>query len=92
MFKYVIIYFVIVNIIGAIVNIVDKIKAINNHWRVPEKVLWLFGIIGGAPLSYITMQLIRHKTKHLSFMIGMPILSIIQITLLVYISIRLGWI
>lgn len=84
MFKYVLIYFAIVNIIGMMLNIVDKNRAVNNKWRIPEKTLWLFAIIGGAPLSYITMKIIRHKTKHKSFMIGFLLLSIIQIALLIY--------
>jgi hypothetical protein len=86
-FKIVLIYFAIINIIGAVVNIIDKIKAKHKKWRIKEKTLWIIGLIGGAPLSFLTMQLIRHKTKHKSFMIGMPILAIAQIALIIYLYI-----
>lgn len=89
MFKYILIYFAIVNIIGALVNCIDKIKAKNSAWRIPEATLWSLGIIGGALGSYIAMKTIRHKTKHKSFMIGMPILIVIQIALLIYIFIKI---
>lgn len=89
MFKYVLIYFAIVNILGALINCIDKIKAKNNAWRIPEATLWIFGIIGGALGSYITMKAIRHKTKHKKFMIGMPILIVINIAILVYIFIKI---
>ena len=76
------IYFAAINILGALINIIDKIKAQHGRWRISEKALWMCGILGGAPLSYITMKLIRHKTKHKSFMIIMPILTVADIALL----------
>lgn len=82
--KIVLVYFAIINLIGLVINITDKIKAKHNKWRIKESTLWLVAIIGGAPLSYLTMKAIRHKTKHKSFMIGFPILSIIDIALLIY--------
>lgn len=82
--KIILYYLLAINIIGAIVNIVDKQKAIHNKWRIKESTLWLVAILGGAPLSYLTMKAIRHKTKHKSFMIGFPIISILEIVLIIY--------
>ncbi len=79
----IIIYFVAINILGAIINIIDKQRAKKNKWRIKESTLWLIGILGGALGSYITMKAIRHKTKHNNFMIGMPMLVIVNITILV---------
>jgi uncharacterized membrane protein YsdA (DUF1294 family) len=78
------IYFAFINLLGAIVNIVDKVKAKLDKYRIPEKVLWSIGIAGGAVGSYVTMQIIRHKTRKKTFAIIFPILSIIQVALLVY--------
>ena len=75
---------IIINVMGFFINLEDKQAAIHQKRRIPEKTLWLFGIIGGATGSYISMKLFRHKTKHKSFMIGMPLLSIIQIALTIY--------
>ena len=82
-FDYILYYFVAVNLLGIIVNCVDKYKAKRNKWRIKEATLWIIGIIGGAPCSYLTMKLIRHKTKHKSFMIGMPLLAVVQIIILI---------
>jgi uncharacterized membrane protein YsdA (DUF1294 family) len=84
MFKYLLIYLAIINFLGIIVNCIDKIKAKHNKWRIRERTLWLIGLLGGATGSYITMQIIRHKTKHKNFMIIMPILMIIQIVAIIY--------
>lgn len=83
--EYLIIYIIAVNLEGIYLNIRDKIAAKNGRSRVPEAKLWTIGLLGGALGSYITMQLIRHKTKHKSFMIGMPILIILNIAIFILI-------
>lgn len=50
-----------------IVYAVDKILAINDAWRVPEKVLLGFSLLGGAIGGLVAMLLVRHKTKHWYF-------------------------
>ncbi len=77
--------FAVINAISFLINCIDKYKAEHNKWRIKESTLWFFGIIGGATGGYTAMKLIRHKTKHKSFMIGMPILMIIQIIGILYI-------
>lgn len=89
MYKYILIYFAILNCLGIMITVADKQKAKNHKWRIPEKNLWLFGILGGATGTYICMKTIRHKTKHKSFMIGMPVLSVIQITLMITVYVYL---
>ena len=84
MFKYLLIYFICINLLGMLVNISDKSRAKKEKWRIKEQTLWLIALSGGAPLSYITMKAIRHKTKHMSFMIGMPVLALIEIGLMIY--------
>lgn len=83
MYKYILIYFAIINLLGIAVTCADKIKAKNDMWRIPEKTLWLFGVLGGAIGTYLCMKIIRHKTKHKSFMIGMPLLIVLQIVLVI---------
>jgi uncharacterized membrane protein YsdA (DUF1294 family) len=84
MFKIIIIYAVIINIIGLFSMLIDKRRAIKNKWRIPEKTLFLFAIIGGSIGSISGMYTFRHKTKHTYFVIGMPAILIIQLALLVY--------
>ena len=79
------IYLLIINAIGFILMLVDKIKARKNLWRIPEKVLFLSAILGGSIGSLLGMYVFRHKTKHFSFILGMPLILAIQIVLAVII-------
>ena len=48
-----------------------------------KKVLLLFSALGGSVAMFITMLIIRHKTKHVKFMLGIPIIMIVQIAIAV---------
>ena len=72
-------YLVVINLISFIVFGVDKHKARKHRWRVPEKVLFLLAIIGGSVGSIIGMYTFRHKTRHWYFVIGMPLILILQL-------------
>lgn len=85
MYKYLVLYLIVVNSVGVLLNLADKYRAKHNLWRIKERSLWLIAILGGAPFSYITMKIIRHKTKHKSFMIGMPILALLDIIIVGYV-------
>lgn len=77
--KAVAVYFACIGIITIIATITDKIKAKAGKRRVPEDFLMTLGLVGGALPEYFTMKLIRHKTRHKKFMIGLPILIAVQI-------------
>ena len=51
--------------------------------RIPEKTLFLWSAAGGSLAMFATMLLMRHKTKHVSFMVGIPLIMILQVALLV---------
>lgn len=76
-------YLVIVNVVGFVLMFVDKKRAQNNQWRIKEATLFLTAAIGGSIGSMLGMKVFRHKTKHLSFMIGMPAIFIVQMALAV---------
>lgn len=81
-------YFVIISAISAIVTIIDKLKAARGAWRVPERTLLILAAIGGSAAMYITMLLIRHKTKHIKFMLGIPIIMLFQVILILWCNTR----
>lgn len=81
---YFILYIIGVNILSLILMYIDKDRARKNQYRIRERTLWSVAIFGGAMGATIGMNAFRHKTKHNSFKIGLPILSIIQIVLIVY--------
>ncbi len=74
-------YFITVSIIGALVCAFDKIAAAKDWRRVPERTLFFWALVGGGPGVYITMLIIRHKTLHKSFMLGIPAIMVLQIAI-----------
>ena len=69
-------YFIIISLISIITCIYDKKISKRNkvELRIPEKRLMFLSAIGGGAAMYLTMLLIRHKTKHVKFMLGIPLL------------------
>ena len=80
----IIIYILIINIFAFFSMCIDKYKAKHHKWRIPEKTLFVFALLGGSIGSILGMYTFRHKTKHTYFVIGMPAILIIQLALLVY--------
>jgi uncharacterized membrane protein YsdA (DUF1294 family) len=73
-----------VSIISIVVCIYDKIAAKHNpKHRTREATLLLLSALGGSVAMFITMQIIRHKTKHVKFMLGIPLIIIAQVLLAV---------
>lgn len=77
--KILIFYLLIVNAIGLILMLVDKIKAKKNLRRIPEATLFLVAAIGGSVGSLLGMYTFRHKTKHIKFILGMPLILALQV-------------
>ncbi len=76
-------YLLIISIFAAIITVYDKIAAKKlPRNRIPEKTLMLTGFLGGAAAEYVTMQLIRHKTRHKKFMIGLPLMIVLHAALI----------
>ncbi|MFJ7637510.1 DUF1294 domain-containing protein [Peribacillus sp. NPDC097206] len=79
---FVLVYFIMVNIIGFVLMGIDKKKARKREYRISEKTLWTWAIIGGGTGTFMGMRHFRHKTKHFTFKWGLPALMVIQIVLL----------
>ena len=77
-------YLAIISLIAVIVTCYDKIaaKRFPGH-RTREKTLFLLSAFGGSVAMFVTMQIIHHKTKHKSFMIGIPLIIAAQVALIV---------
>lgn len=71
-------YLIVINLISVIACCYDKFAAVNGKWRISEKSLLGLSAFGGAVAMYITMKIIRHKTKHAKFMVGLPIIIIVH--------------
>ena len=82
--KNIIIYLISINIIGFLIMWLDKRKAIKGSWRIPEKTLFIITAIGGGIGTIAGMYTFRHKTKKLNFVIGLPLITILEIILGIY--------
>ena len=79
--KYLYLYLLIINALGLLLMLTDKQKACRGAWRIPERTLLWIAALGGSLGSWIGMQLFRHKTKHLKFTLGIPMILALQILL-----------
>ena len=70
--------FICMAVLGCGMTVYDKYAAKHKKRRVPERTLLLVAACGAALPMFIVMQLIRHKTRHKKFMIGLPALFLIQ--------------
>ncbi len=75
-------YILLINIIGFSLMGIDKERAKKRSWRIEEKKLFLVAFIGGSLGSILGMQFFRHKTKHMKFTVGMPLIMILHILII----------
>lgn len=83
MSKLILLYLLIINAAGFLLMLVDKYKAKKNLWRIPEATLMGVAAIGGSVGSLIGMYTVRHKTKHLKFTLGIPLILAVQVVLVI---------
>lgn len=62
----------------------DKLKARRGAWRIPESTLMGVAAIGGSVGALIGMYRFRHKTRHVKFTLGIPLILIAQIALAIW--------
>lgn len=72
-------WLILISLISAIVTVADKVKAKRGSQRVPEATLMLLSVLGGSFAMLVTMLIIRHKTKHPKFMVGIPVILLLQV-------------
>ena len=82
------IYLAIINAISFILMLVDQYKARKNLWRIPEATLMGFAAAGGSIGALAGMYLVRHKTKHLKFTVGIPILLFAHILIAIWLIVK----
>lgn len=58
---------------------VDKKRARNYQWRIPESTLIITALIGGSLGSLVGMFFFHHKTKKTKFIIGLPLIFLLHI-------------
>ena len=79
--KLVLICLLLINAAGLLLMLADKKKARKQLWRIPEATLLTVAALGGSIGSLAGMYLVRHKTQHPKFTVGIPALLIVQIVI-----------
>jgi len=87
---YIAAYIAFISLLAVIITAHDKRAARRHKWRVRESTLLLVAALGGSAAMLMTMLLIRHKTKHAKFMVGLPVIIAIQIAVIILIASK-GW-
>lgn len=87
--KIVIVYLIVMNILGFASMGIDKQKAKKGTWRISERTLFLFAILGGALGSILGMRVFHHKTRHKQFVIGMPLVLAVHIIIILILVMQL---
>ena len=72
----------VMNMIGFTLMGIDKRRAIRRQRRISEKTLFTCAICFGSFGVFAGMQQFRHKTKHLTFKLGIPSLMVMHILLI----------
>lgn len=81
--KAFLLFYLVIAVVSVILTVHDKNAARKGAWRVPEATLMGIGFIGGALPMLITMKLIRHKTRHIKFMVGLPLEIILHVAIII---------
>ncbi len=83
-----VIYLVVINVVTFFMYGIDKWKAKRSKWRISEAALLGLAALGGSIGAWLGMKVWHHKTKHKKFKYGIPLILIVQITLVVLTSCR----
>ena len=87
--KWLMYYLIVVNLLTWIIYGIDKWKAKRRAWRIPERTLLLLVAAGGCTGALAGMLMFRHKTRKLKFMIGVPVIFVVESISFAYIFLRL---
>jgi uncharacterized membrane protein YsdA (DUF1294 family) len=85
---FLIIYLVVINIVAFAAMGIDKQKAIKGEWRIPEKRLFAYVILGGGIGGCLGMSIFRHKTKHIQFKIFFPLITVVEYAVILFVMLR----
>ena len=81
-------YLLAINAVTFIVYGIDKYKAKEAKWRIPEATLLLLAVLGGSIGAWMGMKVWHHKTMHKKFKYGIPAILLIQIALMAYLHMK----
>ncbi|MDR1573940.1 MAG: DUF1294 domain-containing protein [Clostridiales Family XIII bacterium] len=81
---YILLYFAIISLLSAILTFHDKSAARKNTWRVKERTLLAVSVLGGSVAMLLSMVAVRHKTQRKKFMVGIPLIIMVQALIILF--------
>lgn len=84
---YLALYLIVINITAFAMMGVDKKRAKKHEWRIPEARLFGAALLGGGTGAVLGMYFFRHKTKHWYFVVGMPLIMILNFAIIYLLAI-----
>ena len=82
----VLLYLILINAASFLLMLADKLKAKRSAWRIPEKTLLGIAAAGGSIGALAGMYTFRHKTKHIKFTLGIPVILMVQVGLVIWLT------
>ena len=80
------IYLAVINVVTFFMYGIDKWKAKKSKWRIRETALLGLAVLGGSIGAWLGMKVWHHKTMHLKFKYGLPLILLAQIALIYFIN------
>ena len=71
-------YLLIISLLAVVLTVYDKNAAVTGKWRISERTLLTVAALGGAVAMLLVMKFIRHKTLNRKFMLGLPLIIVLQ--------------
>jgi len=81
---FIIIIYGVMSIVTYFMYSIDKSKAINDEYRIPELTLYFLSLIGGWMGAMLAQQRFRHKTKKSSFQMIFWITVLLNVSVLIH--------
>ena len=78
-------YLLLINLFSLFVMGLDKLKAIKKQYRISELSFFLLAIILVSFGIILGMLLFHHKTKKVQFVLGIPLIILIQLIIIIII-------
>lgn len=78
------IYFIIANITAFFMYVADKLKALNNSFRIKETALLIVAVAGGAFGAMLGMVVANHKVRKLKFQLIVPLSFVLQCMFVIF--------
>ena len=88
--EYFLLYLLLINAAGCLLMLEDKLRSKKNRWRIPEAALMGAAFFGGSVGVLLGMHLFRHKTRHIKFTLGVPVIFAVQAVACVLLYLHFG--